>query len=97
MGSDVVVAATRVESGRFDAVERPIGEDELLRLFDQFLGIGQGYLEVRSAAKDFPVLTVGVRGGVAVIHCVTGPDQMALLCGDGLVASQEVVEVPVEL
>jgi hypothetical protein len=95
MRSEVVVAATRGESGRFDATEKVVGGDELLGLLDQFLGNGQGYLEVRAAESEFPLLTVGIRGDVAVIHCVIGPERMGLLRGDGSVASDAVVEVPV--
>jgi hypothetical protein len=35
-----VVAATSIESGRFDAVERVINLDSLLHLFDQLTGAG---------------------------------------------------------
>ena len=58
-------------------------------------GIGQAYLEVRSTEHEFPLVTVGFRGGFAVIHCGSNPDVMALLYGDGSVAAGETAEVPI--
>jgi hypothetical protein len=92
---EVVVAATSTESGRFDPVERFIDVDDLLRLFDQLTGIGQGYLEVRSTEREFPLVMVGFRGGFAVMHCASTPDQTALLYGDGSVAAEATIEVPI--
>src|SRR5689334_24416790 len=93
--SEAVVAATSVESGRFHAVEKPISDDCVLDLFDQFVGVGQGYLEVRSADHEFPPVTMGMQGGFAVIHGATTPDQITLLYGDGSLSPQETVEVPI--
>ncbi|GAB3938465.1 hypothetical protein GCM10029976_052990 [Kribbella albertanoniae] len=92
---EVVVAATSIGSGRFDAAERTVGDGDLLRLFDQLAGSGRGYLEVRSLGREFPLLTVGLQGGFAVVHCSTAQEQMALLWGDGSVAAHEAIEVPV--
>jgi hypothetical protein len=90
-----VVAATSVESGRFHPVERPTDIVNLLGLFDQLTGLGQGYLEVRSLERDFPLVTVGFRDGLAVMHCAAAPDQTALVHGDGSIAPDEAVEVPI--
>jgi hypothetical protein len=92
---EAVVAATAIESGHFHAVERPVDPDNLLRLFDQLVGIEQGYLEVRSTGHEFPLITVGLRDGFAVIHCASASDQMALLLGDGSVPPEETVQVPI--
>jgi hypothetical protein len=90
-----VVAATSIESGRFQATERAVDLGCLLRLFDRLMGMGQGYVEVRSVEDEFPLVTVGFRGERAVVHCAFGSDQMALLRGDGSVGSGETVEVPI--
>lgn len=90
-----LVSATSVESGRFQAVERAIDRDDLLQLVDQLTGIGQGYLELRSAEHEFPVLTVGFRRGFAVIQCASTPDQTALLHGDGSIPPGETIDVPI--
>ncbi|MEU4198237.1 hypothetical protein AB0E69_40510 [Kribbella sp. NPDC026611] len=92
---EAVVAATSVESGRFHQVETTVDLGSLLRLFDQLMGIGQGYLELRSAEREFPLVTVGFRGRFAVMHCASAPDQMALLRGDGSVEPGQIVEVPI--
>jgi hypothetical protein len=92
---EAVVAATSIESGHFHAVERTVDLDSLLHLFDQLVGIGQGYLELRSAEHEFPVVTVGFRAGFAVIHTTSAPGQTALLRGDGSVPPGEIVEVPI--
>lgn len=92
---EAVVAATSIESARFDAVERSVDVDDLLRLFDQLTGIGQGYLEVRSPDGEFPLVTAGFRGEFAVIHCASAEGQTALLYGDGSVAADDTIEVPI--
>jgi len=90
---EAVWAATSPVSGRFDPVET---RSDLVALDDRFAALrarGHGYLEVRRT-DEFPVLTVGFRGSVAVVQALTSPEAMALLEGDGSVAG-EVVEVPV--
>lgn len=77
--SVVVVAATSTESGRFHRAEKTVDLDTLLSLFDQLTAIGQGYLELRSATQEFPVLTVGFRDNHAVLHCLTSPAETSLL------------------
>lgn len=92
---EAVVAATSIESARFDAMERSVDVDDLLRLFDQLTGIGQGYLEVRSPDGEFPIVMMGFRDGYAVIHCASTDGQTALLYGDGSVAADDTIEVPI--
>lgn len=92
---EAVVATTSIESGRFHAVESVIDLDSLLHLFEQFRGSAQGYLEVRSTAREFPVMTFAVQGDFVVIHCSFTSERTALLYGDGSVAPGETVEVPI--
>jgi hypothetical protein len=88
-----LVAATSVETGRFAPDERSVGRDDLIRLVNQLSAIDQGYVEVRRVDDDFPALLVGFRKGFAVVHCMWGPESMALLAGDGSVAGSEQVDM----
>jgi hypothetical protein len=88
-----LVAATSVETGRFAPDEQSVDRDDLIRLVDQLSAIDQGYVEVRRVDDDFPSLLVGFRKGLAAVHCMWGPESMALLTGDGSVAGSELVEV----
>jgi hypothetical protein len=89
----VVWAATSPESGHFDPVET---RSDIVALNDRFATLkarGSGYLEVRRA-EEYPVLTLGFRGSVAVVQAFMGPDVISVLEGDGSVPGER-VEVPV--
>lgn len=88
-----LVAATSVETGRFIATEQWVDRDDLIRLVGQLSTFDQGYVEVRLVGDDFPALLVGFRKGFAVVQCVSGPDSMILLAGDGSVPGSELVDV----
>jgi len=90
---DVVWAATSPASGRFDPVETRTGVTVLNERFEVLRARGEGYLEVRRI-EEFPVVTVGFRGSVAVVQALTSPEVISFLEGDGSVAGQA-VEVPV--
>jgi hypothetical protein len=87
------VAATSVETGRFAPTEQPVDRDDLIRLVDQISAIDQGYVEVRLLDDDFPALLVGFRKGFAVVQCMSDPESMTLLTGDGSVGGSELVDV----
>ncbi|TCC54386.1 hypothetical protein E0H73_38700 [Kribbella pittospori] len=88
-----LVAATSVETGRFAATEQLVDRDDLVRLVDELSTIDQGYVEVRRADDDFPALLVGFRMGFAVVQCMSGPESIALLTGDGSVVGSDLVDV----
>jgi hypothetical protein len=88
---DVVWAATLPASGRFDPVENRSDVETLNDRFAELRARGEGYVEVRRI-DEFPVLTVGFRGSVAVVQALTSPEATSLLEGDGS-ASGEMVEV----
>jgi hypothetical protein len=88
-----LVAATSVETGRFAPDQQSVDRDDLIRLVDQLSAIDQGYVEVRLVDDNFPALLVGFRKGHAVVHCMSAPESMALLTGDGSVAGSESVDV----
>lgn len=88
-----LVAATSLETGRFAATEQSVDGDDLIWLLDQLSTIEQGYVEVRLVDEEFPALLAGFRKGRAVVHCMSSPESMALLAGDGSVAGSELVDV----
>lgn len=88
-----LVAATSVETGRFAPTEQSVDRDDLIRLVDQMSAIDQGYVEVRLLDDHFPALLVGFRKGLAVVQCMSDPESMALLTGDGSVGGSELVDV----
>ena len=90
----VTWAATVLESGRFGAVERCSGIAELREHFDALRSRGQGYLEVRPQEGEFPLLTLGFRGELGVLHLFDDAEKSFLLAGDGT-AADAVVDVPV--
>ncbi|MFF7165055.1 hypothetical protein ACFZBP_27430 [Streptomyces sp. NPDC008086] len=70
-------------------------ERRLRGRIDELLARGQGYLEVPLSAGEFPVLTLGVRHGHAVVHLFRDAASVSLLVGDGSVPSDAAVEVPI--
>jgi hypothetical protein len=90
---DVVWAATSPTSGRFDPVETSSDVEILNDRFAALRARGEGYVELRRS-EDFPVLTVGFRGSVAVVQVLTSPEAISLLEGDGSIQAGQ-VEVPV--
>lgn len=88
-----LVAATSLETGRFVSAELSVDRDDLVALIDRLSMIEQAYVEVRLANDEFPALLVGLRRGIAVVQCMSGPESMALLAGDGSSAASEVVDV----
>jgi hypothetical protein len=88
-----VFAAASLETGRFAPAEQSVDRDGLIRLVNQLSVIDQGYVEVRRVDDVFPAILVGFRKGLAVVQCMSGPESMALLTGDGSVAGSELVDV----
>ncbi|MFE3854376.1 hypothetical protein ACFXPN_24945 [Streptomyces griseorubiginosus] len=91
----VMWAATSLESGMFHLVERRSEVKDLSVHFNDLRSCGQGYLEVRSPDREFPVLSLAFRASHAVVHLMSDIDRMSLLVGDGTVPSGSEVEVPI--
>ncbi|MEV8593614.1 hypothetical protein [Streptomyces sp. NPDC052012] len=91
----MVWAATSPESGRFDPVERRSEMKELSDRFNDLRSSGQGYVEVRSSYREFPVVMLAFREGHAVVQLMSDAERMSLLVGDGTVPSGTEVEVPI--
>ncbi|MEW1681755.1 hypothetical protein [Streptomyces sp. NPDC093594] len=91
----VVWAATSPTSGLFHPVERRSEVKDLSDRFNDLRSCGQGYVEVRSPNREFPVLIVAFRGDHAVIYLMSDAERMSLLAGDGTVPSGAEVEVPI--
>ncbi len=83
----VVWAATSPESGLFHPVERRSEVKDLSDRFNDLRSRGEGgYVEVRTANREFPVLTLAFRGGDhAVVHLMSDTERLSLLVGDGTV------------
>ena len=91
----MVWAATSPESGLFHPVERRSGLKDLSDRFSDLRSRGQGYVEVRSPNREFPVLILAFRDDHAVVHLMSDTERMSLLVGDGTVHSRVEVEVPI--
>ncbi|MFJ8174401.1 hypothetical protein [Streptomyces sp. NPDC094469] len=91
----VVWAATSPESGLFHPVERRSGVKDLSDRFNDLRSRGQGYVEVRSPNREFPVLILAFRDDHVVVHLMSDAERMSLLVGDGTVPSGAEVEVPI--
>jgi hypothetical protein len=89
----VAWTATSPESGRYFAVEKHSDVRELSDRFNELRSRGQGYLHVRLADRDFPLLCLGFRDDHAVIHVFDSAEKVSLLVGDGTVPSGAVVRV----
>lgn len=91
----VMWAATSPESGLFHPDERRSEVKDLSDRFSNLRSRGQGYLEVRSPNREFPVLILAFRDNHAVIHLMSDTERMSLLVGDGTVPSGAEVEIPI--
>ncbi|MEU9919393.1 hypothetical protein [Streptomyces sp. NPDC051001] len=91
----VVWAATSPESGLFRAVETRSAVKDLADRFNDLRTRGQGYIEVRSPDREFPVLTLAFLDDHAVLHLMNHSERIFLLAGDGTVPSSAEVEVPI--
>ncbi|MFJ3091422.1 hypothetical protein [Streptomyces sp. NPDC086838] len=91
----VVWAVTSPESGLFHPVERRSEVKDLSDRFNDLRSRGEGYVEVRTANREFPVLTLAFRGDHAVVHLMSDTERLSLLVGDGTVPSGAEVEVPI--
>ncbi|WP_256918676.1 hypothetical protein [Streptomyces hilarionis] len=91
----VVWAATSPESGLFHPVERRSEVEDLSDRLNDLRSRGQGYVEVRSLDREFPVLILAFRDDHAVVHLMSGTERMSLLVGDGTVPTGAEVEVPI--
>ncbi|MFG3275455.1 hypothetical protein [Streptomyces luteogriseus] len=91
----VMWAATSPEFGLFHPVERRSEVKDLSDRFNDLRSCGQGYVEVRSPTREFPVLSLAFRGDHAVVHLISDAERMFLLVGDGIVPSSAEVEVPI--
>ncbi|MEU1599194.1 hypothetical protein ABZ468_41920 [Streptomyces sp. NPDC005708] len=91
----VIWAATSPESGRFSAVEKRSDVRDLSDRLTELRFRGQGYLEVWLPSGEFPRLALGFRGDQAVIHLFDDTEVTSLLVGDGTVAADVAVDIPI--
>ena len=89
----VYVAGTDPVTGRFRAHEIPVRPAQVPLLLDALTDVG-GYVEVRRSAGDYPWMAVSVLRGSCVVHWFIGPDEVALLDGDGSLDDSATIELP---
>lgn len=90
---DAAWSATSPESGRFSAL---VTHSDVAILTERFVALrarGEGYLEIRRG-EDYPALTIGFRGSVAVIEAFVSQEATSILVGDGS-HRDGLVEVPI--
>jgi hypothetical protein len=56
--------------------------------------LGEGYCEVSLAGRAYPRLTLSFRAGYGVVHQFSAADKVFLLAGDGSIANDQIVLVP---
>jgi hypothetical protein len=88
---DAMWAATSLDSGRFDPIQKKSSIDVLRKRFAALDAAGAGYLEIRRVAAEFPLLTLGFRGSEAVVQVFRSVDEVAILKGPGTSTSGEIV------
>jgi hypothetical protein len=91
---DVDWIATDHESGRLSFTERRSSAEEYVARVEGLRALGWGYSEVHVSGTDYPRLTLSIRGDYAVLHQFSAEDKVLLLAGDGVIADDETVLVP---
>ncbi|MCO4696556.1 hypothetical protein LRR80_02615 [Streptomyces sp. RO-S4] len=91
----VVWSATSLESGYFDGLGRHTSVEQLTSHLAKLRTLGRGHVEVLLPGSDFPALTLSFQGDHAVVHLFADSDVVHLHTGDGTVAPDSEVEVPV--
>jgi hypothetical protein len=87
--------ATDPETRQLSHTERRTTAEEFAARIEALLALGEGYCEVSLAGRAFPHLTLSFRGGCGVVHQFPAADKVFLLAGDGLIADDQSVLVPV--
>lgn len=87
--------ATDPETGRLSYTERRTTEEEYVARIEALRADGGGYSEVSLADRAYPRLTLSFRGGYGVVRQFSAEDEVFLLAGDGSIANDRTVPVPV--
>jgi hypothetical protein len=87
--------ATDPQTRRLSYTERRTTAEEYVARMDALHALGEGYSEVSLADRAYPRLTVSFRGGYGVVHQFSAEDKVFLLAGDGSIADDQTVLVPV--
>lgn len=87
--------ATDPQTRRLSRTERRTTVDEFVARIEALRALGEGYSEVGVARRAYPYLALSFRGGYGVVHQFSARDNVFLLAGDGIIASEQSVLVPV--
>jgi hypothetical protein len=86
--------ATDPQTRRLSAERRTTAEEYVARM-EALRALGEGYCEVSLAGRTYPRLTLSFRAGYGVVHQFSAADKVFLLAGDGSIANDQTVRVPV--
>jgi hypothetical protein len=86
--------ATDPKTRRLSSERRTTAEEYVTRI-EALRVLGAGYSEVSLADRLYPRLILSFRGGYGVVHQFSAADKVALLAGDGSIATDQTVLVPV--
>jgi hypothetical protein len=87
--------ATDPETRRLSYTERRTTAEEYVARIEALRALGEGYSEVSLADRAYPYLSWSFRGGYGVVHQFAAEDKVFLLAGDGIIANEQTVLVPV--
>lgn len=86
--------ATGPKTRRLSGTERRTTAEEYVARIEALRALGEGYSEVSLAGRAYPRLTLSFRGGYGVVHQFSVADKVFLLAGDGVIANDQAVLVP---
>lgn len=87
--------ATDPKTRRLSCTQRRTTADEYIARIEALSVLGEGYSEVSRADMAYPHLTLSFRGGFGVVHQFPTEDKVLVLAGDGSIANDQTVRVPV--
>lgn len=87
--------ATDPATRRLSGAERRTTAEEYIARIGELRALGEGYSEVSLAGRAYPRLALSFRGGYGVVHQFSAADKVFLLAGDGVIANDQTVHVPV--
>jgi hypothetical protein len=87
--------ATDPKTRQLSYTERRTSAEEYVARIEALLALGEGYSEVSLAGRAYPHLTLSLRGGYGVVHQFSSDEKVFLLAGDGSMADDQTVLVPV--
>jgi hypothetical protein len=76
-------------------VEQRTSVKEFTTFMEAFMTDNEGYLEVRPAGSEYPLVTLGFRHGLAVVHRFTDEQSVGLLRHEHATRGADLFAIPV--